>query len=256
MIQINIKSITLFEAAGKRILLRDAAFTMVGQNIYTILGKNGEGKSTLLKSITKLLDETVFSIEGSVEFEGKDLLSLTQKQLTEFRKAKIQYVFQDSVNSFDPLKKIGYYFRLFPFDENEIKREFKFFNLPEPEKIFKLHPYEVSGGMAQRIAVVLALLKKPKLLLLDEPTSGIDNETIYLVKERLKKFVLQNNSIALIITQDLSFAENMTNYIAYLESGKLSEFVSYNNFFNEESESIKNFLQAYKQLNSETVISR
>ncbi|MFA6025883.1 MAG: ATP-binding cassette domain-containing protein, partial [Ignavibacteriaceae bacterium] len=65
MIQINIKSITLFEDAGKRILLRNAAFTMAGQNIYTILGKNGEGKSTLLKSITKLLDETVFSIEGS-----------------------------------------------------------------------------------------------------------------------------------------------------------------------------------------------
>ncbi|MFA6026035.1 MAG: ATP-binding cassette domain-containing protein, partial [Ignavibacteriaceae bacterium] len=246
----------LFEDAGKRILLRNAAFTMAGQNIYTILGKNGEGKSTLLKSITKLLDETVFSIEGSVEFESIDLLSLTQKQLMEFRKAKIQYVFQDPVNSFDPLKKIGYYFKLFSFDENESKREFEFFNLPEPKKIFKLHPYEVSGGMAQRIAVVLALLKKPKLLLLDEPTSGIDNETIYLVKERLKKFVIQNDSIALIITQDLSFAENMTNYIAYLESGKLSEFVSYNNFFNEDSESIKNFLQAYMRLNDETIISR
>lgn len=256
MIRINIESIAVGNIACSKILLKDVCFTMEKQNIYTLIGKNGEGKSTLIRSLTKLLDETVFSIEGSVEFEGIDMLSLTQKQLMEFRKAKIQYVFQDPVNSFDPLKKIGYYFNLYSFDENEIEREFEFFNLPEPSKIFQLFPYEVSGGMAQRIAVVLGLLKKPKLLLLDEPTSGVDNETIYLVKERLKKFVLQNDSIALIITQDLSFAKNMTNYIAYLESGKLSEFVSFNNFFNEESESIKNFLQAYKQLNNETVISR
>jgi len=256
MIRINIESIAFGELAGSKILLKDVCFTMEKRCIYTIIGKNGEGKSTLVKSLTKLLDENVFTVTGSVEFEGLDLLSLSQKQLTEFRKAKIQHVFQDPVNSFDPLKKIGYYFKLFPFDENEIKREFEFFNLPEPSKIFQLYSYEVSGGMAQRIAVVLALLKKPKLLLLDEPTSGIDNKTIGLVKERLKNFVLQNNSIALIITQDLSFAENMTNYIAYLESGKLSEFVSYKDFFNVESGSIKNFLQAYKQLNSEAVINR
>jgi len=176
--------------------------------------------------------------------------------LAEFRKAKIQYVFQDPVNSFDPLKKIGYYFNLYSFDENEIKKEFEFFNLSDPAKIFGLYPYEISGGMAQRIAIVLALLKKPKFLLLDEPTSGIDSETISLVKERLKKFVMQDNAVALIITQDLSFAENMTHYISYLEKGKLSEFVLYKNFFNEGSESIKNFLKAYKQLNIEAVNSR
>ena len=256
MIQINIKSVCLFEQAGKRILLRNVAFAMEEQNIYTILGKNGEGKSTLLKSVTNLLDQNVFSIEGSVEFEGVDLLLLSQNRLAEFRKAKIQYVLQDPVNSFDPLKKIGYYFNLYSFEENEIKKEFDFFNLPEPTKIFQLYPYEVSGGMAQRIALILALLKKPKFLLLDEPTSGIDNETIFLTKERLKKFVLQNNAAILVITQDLSFAENFTDFISYLDGGNLSEFVSFKDFFDVESGSIKNFLNAYKQLNSETVINR
>lgn len=255
MIRINIESVAVDNGAGSRILLKDVYFNMEKQNIYTILGKNGEGKSTLLKSITRLLDENVFSVRGSVEFEKADLLLLTKKQLTEFRKAKIQYVFQDPVNSFDPLKKLGYYFRLNHFSKEDIKKEFDQFNLPEPEKIFALYPYEVSGGMAQRIAVILALLKNPKLLLLDEPTSGIDNETISLVKERLKKFILQNDSAVLIITQDLSFAENMTNYIAYLESGKLSAFVSLDDFLIQESDTIKNFLQAYKQLNSENVVN-
>ncbi|MFA6978349.1 MAG: ATP-binding cassette domain-containing protein [Ignavibacteriaceae bacterium] len=256
MIRINIESIALKEEVGSQILLKNVHFTMEDQTIYTVIGKNGEGKSTLVKSLTKLLDENVFSVTGSVEFEGLDLFSLMQKQLTEFRKAQIQYVFQDPVNSFDPLKKIGYYFNLYSFDEIEIIKEFKFFNLPEPSKIFQFYPYEVSGGMAQRIAIILALLKKPKFLLLDEPTSGIDNETIGLVKERLKNFVLQNNSVALIITQDLSFAENFTDFISYLDSGNLSEFVSYKDFFNVESGSIKNFLNAYKQLNSEAVINR
>ena len=256
MIRINIESIAFGELAGSKILLKDVCFTMQKRYIYTIIGKNGEGKSTLVKSLTKLLDENVFTVTGSVEFEGVDLLSLTQKQLTEFRKAKIQHVFQDPVNSFDPLKKIGYYFNLYSFDEIEIIKEFKFFNLPEPSKIFQLYPYEVSGGMAQRIAIILALLKKPKFLLLDEPTSGIDNETISLVKKRLKEFILQNNAVALIITQDLSFAENFTNFISYLDGGNLSEFVSFKDFSEGESELINNFLNAYKQLNSEPVISR
>jgi len=255
MIRINIKSVTLIGMIGNKILLMDIAFAMLEHNIYTILGKNGEGKSTFLKSITQLLDKNVFSIAGSVEFEGVDLLSLPSGELREFRKAKIQYVFQDPVNSFDPLKKIGYYFILNSFDENEIKKEFKFFNLPDPERIYELYPYEVSGGMAQRIALILALLKKPKLLLLDEPTSGIDAETISLTKERLKLFVMQKNAAVLIITQDLSFAENMTNFITYLENGVLSQFISYPDFLTQDSNSIKNFLNAYKQLNDETVIS-
>ena len=253
MIRINIESIALREETGNKILLKDARFTLEKRNIYTILGKNGAGKSTLLKSLTKLLDASVFSVAGSVEFEGTDLLSLSQNSLAEYRKAKIQYVFQDPINSFDPLKKIGYYFNLYSFDEDEIKKEFEFFNLSEPSKIFQLYPYEISGGMAQRIAISLTLLKKPKFLLLDEPTSGIDNETISLVKKRLKEFILQNDSTALIITQDLSLAENFTDFIAYLDEGVLSEFVTYKDFFDEESASIKNFLQAYKQLNSDTV---
>jgi len=253
MIRINIESIAFVDQIGKKFLLRDIAFTLAEHNIYTILGKNGEGKSTLLKSLTKLLDENVFSIKGEVQFEEVNLLSLPQNRLAEFRKAKIQYVFQDPVNSFDPLKKIGSYFGLYSFDENEIKKEFDFFNLPEPTKLFNLFPFEVSGGMAQRIAIVLALLKKPKFLLLDEPTSGIDSETILLVKKRLNNFALMENSVLLIITQDLSFAENMTDYIAYLENSKLSQFVSYKSFFNEESQSIINFLKASKQLNSNAV---
>lgn len=253
MIRINIESITLREETGSKILLKDVRFTLEKRNIYTILGKNGAGKSTLLKSLTKLLDASVFSVAGSIEFEGTDLLPLSQNNLAEFRKTNIQYVFQDPVNSFDPLKKIGYYFNLYSFDEDEIKKEFAFFNLSEPPKIFQLYPYEISGGMAQRIAISLALLKKPKFLLLDEPTSGIDNDTISLVKKRLKEFILQNGSTVLIITQDLSFAEDFTDFIAYLDEGILSEFTTYKDFFDEESAPVKNFLNAYKQLNSEPV---
>lgn len=256
MIRINLESIALFRTTGKKTLLESICFSMEKNGVYTILGKNGEGKSTLLKSVTGLLDENTFSTTGTVEFNGVDLLSLSLKALVDLRKSKIQYVFQDPVNSFDPLKKLGYYFELYNFDQEEIKREFNHFNLGEPEKIFALYPYEVSGGMAQRIAVILALLKKPKLLLLDEPTSGIDNETIGLVKERLKDFVHQNNAVALIITQDLSFAENFTDFIAYLEDGNLSQFVTYNQFLIEEAEPIKKFLHAYKQLINESAISR
>ncbi|MDP3683906.1 MAG: ATP-binding cassette domain-containing protein, partial [Ignavibacteria bacterium] len=87
MIRINLESIALFRTTGKKTLLENIRFSLEKNGVYTILGKNGEGKSTLLKSITGLLDENTFSTTGTVEFDGVDLLSLSQKALAEFRKS-------------------------------------------------------------------------------------------------------------------------------------------------------------------------
>jgi ABC-type dipeptide/oligopeptide/nickel transport system ATPase component len=115
-----------------------------------------------------------------------------------------------------------------------------------------MHPYEVSGGMAQRISFVLALLSHPEIIILDEPTSGIDSAIANLFMLKLKEFVGNNKNCALLVTQDILFAEKISDRIAYLAGGKLSEFCTVNEFLNNPvDENLKQFLQANNKIENE-----
>ena len=122
---------------NERTILRDIAFELDEGNIYTILGKNGTGKSTLLKSLTGLLDNRFYSVNGKVIYNDKDILSLKGDELLGIRKNEIKYVFQDPVNSFDHLKKLKYYFELVTKEIEEINKLLDFFLLPDSKKLLK-----------------------------------------------------------------------------------------------------------------------
>ncbi|MHB8843049.1 MAG: ATP-binding cassette domain-containing protein, partial [Candidatus Aquicultor sp.] len=144
-------------------------------------------------------------------------------ELRIFRKEKVRYVFQDTMNSFDHLKTIRYYFDLLAKDKSEIEELTEYFLLPDLKSLYKMYPYEVSGGMAQRISFILALLSHPEIIILDEPTSGIDSAIANLFLLKLKEFTRRNKNSVLLVTQDISFAEKASDEIAYLVNGVLSQ---------------------------------
>src|SRR5574338_664121 len=112
--------------------------------------------------------------------------------------------------------------------------------------ISKLHPYEISGGMAQRISLMLAILATPKLLILDEPTSAIDYANINLIKLKLIDFKSSGGS-TLIVTQDINFAKQISDEVAFLHEKKLSEFIEVQKFFdNTDQMPYHNFLKSFK----------
>ncbi|MDA3859883.1 MAG: ATP-binding cassette domain-containing protein [Melioribacteraceae bacterium] len=197
----------------------------MNNNIYTILGENGSGKSTLLLAIVKMLNTNEFIIDGSVELENNNLYSLNDKKLSEFRAENFRFVFQDPVSAFNPLKKMQYYFDLTSSSEEAIEKELEFFQLQKYAKIKNYYPHELSVGMLQRINIILALISQPKILLLDEPTSALDLPIINLLKNRLVEYVSVGNRIVLLVTQDIPFAKNTSNYIAKLVEGKLLDFL-------------------------------
>ncbi|BDQ03854.1 ATP-binding cassette domain-containing protein [Ignavibacterium sp.] len=226
MLKAEIKKISIIRDEIEKTLLSNIAFTLLPNHIYTILGKNGSGKSTLIKSLTILNDKKVFRVEGKIFWDNIDLLTASDEELISIRKNQIRYVFQDCVNSFDPLKRIGYYFDTMLNNKNELNDLLEYFNLPEEKLLGKLYPYELSGGMAQRISVVLAAIAKPKLLILDEPTSAADTAIINLLIHFLHDYVSKHNSTALIVTQDLLFAQKVSDMIAEIKDNSLTEFES------------------------------
>jgi ABC-type glutathione transport system ATPase component len=213
-------------------VLRNISFGLLPGNIYTIIGKNGSGKSTLFKTITRMLDLNFYKTNCKIIFNNKNMYELDNKELLQIRKSKMKFVLQDAIGCFDPLKKFGYYFRINGFQKEKIEELTEYFLLPDLSVLSTLYSYEVSGGMAQRISIVLSMLAEPELLLLDEPTSSLDVAINNLLLNKLKAYVQPGNRTVLLVTQDVLFAEKISNQIALLENGRLSEFYLPDKFFN------------------------
>lgn len=249
MLNVSIEKLIVKRENSQTTLLNDVMFELATNQIYTIVGKNGTGKTTLIKSITGLLDKRFYVTNGKIIFEGNDLLSLNDKELKFIRKQKIKYVFQDARNSFDQLKKLRYYFNYLNKSSNEINDTLAYFLLPGLSELLNLYPYEVSGGMAQRISLALAFLANPALIILDEPTSGVDSAIANLFLIKLKEFVKGDSCSVLLVTQDLSFAKMISDKIALITNGKLTQFLPPDEFFrSQENILADNLINSYLQL--------
>jgi len=250
MLSVDINSVSILDEEKIRTILKDIKFDVDKGKVYTILGKNGSGKSTLIKSLTALLPADLYKVEGKILYDGSDILIASEEKLREIRKKHIRYVFQDAANSFDPLKKIKYYFELSNISPLKIEELLLFFLLPTYKKLSELHSYELSGGMAQRLLIVLALLANPDILILDEPTSGVDYAVMNIILLKMKNFVRDNDKSLLIVTQDINFALKSSDYIAYLSEGRLTKLLTPDELLESPDEKVNNFINSFKEISN------
>lgn len=238
MVLLQIRNLNVYynTLIGKVKILNDLNLDVDYGDIVGVVGESGSGKSTLGYAIAKILPPNA-SMTGEILFEGVNLLNLDEKEMQKYRGTQIFMVFQNALNSLNPVKKVGFqlgealkikYQKMGKkVSEDEIYKEvidvLKDLRLPDPEVIYERYPHQLSGGQIQRVIIAMALLLRPKLLIADEPTSAID-VTLQAQVVNLFKQINQEAKISIIfITHDISLAYAMSNRILVLYAGRIME---------------------------------
>lgn len=199
-----------------------------------IVGESGSGKSVTALSIMRLIPNPPGKIVGGeIIFEGRNLCSLSEKEMQKIRGRKISMIFQEPMTSLDPVFTVGHeIMETILLHQNLSKQEarkkaiqmLEVVGIPDADRRMNNYPHELSGGMRQRIMIAMALSCNPALLIADEPTTALDvtiqAQILRLMNDLKKKF----NTAVLIITHDLGVISEMCDYVAVMYAGHIVEY--------------------------------
>jgi len=210
----------------------DISFDLYEGEILGIVGESGGGKSITGFSLINLIDEPGIIESGSIIFEDYDLTKLSQKKMNEIRGKKISMIFQDPMTSLNPVYNIGRQLEEpLKLHTNLNKQEryercielLKDVGISNPEKRMKNYPYELSGGMRQRVVIAIALASNPKIIIADEPTTALDVTIQAQILKLLKNLVNQHQCALILITHDLAVIAEMADRVNVMYCGKIVE---------------------------------
>lgn len=218
---------------GKVPTVKNTSFRVASGQIVGLVGESGSGKSTIIRSILGLLPQNAEITSGDVIFQGEHLTGFRQKEWRKIRGNKISMIFQHPGNSFDPILTVGKQFcecmKAVQGISNKEALEraeelLKDLHLTEPGRVLKSYPFELSGGMCQRVAIAMAMANNPRLLLADEPTSALDvtvqAQTIDVMLELRQKY----GTAILLVTHNMGVIAHMADMVGVMYHGELVEW--------------------------------
>lgn len=217
-----------------------------------VIGESGSGKSTVANAILRTLPENARIAAGQVHFRGSDILQLSEAEMQKVRGEEIAMVFQDPHSFLNPVLRIGEQLeetiRTHRLDLGRQKAQDRAIELlslvriPDPAKILRRYPHQLSGGMAQRVGIALALSSDPKLLIADEPTSALDLTIQAQIVRLLQGLRELLHLSVLLITHDLSLVSNIAERVYVMCQGKVVEEGSVDRVYQAPAESYTQLL--------------
>lgn len=200
-------------------------------SIVGIVGESGCGKSTLISSIIRLLASNADVPNGMVEFEGRDLLKLSEDEMRALRGDRISIVFQDPMSTLNPVLSIGRQMIDIQYRDKKSLAEKKAravdmlsrVGIPDPASRLNQFPHEFSGGMKQRISIAMALQAEPSLLIADEPTTALDATLEVQIIHLLKQLQTNMGCSILFISHHLGVIAELCDYVVVMYAGEVIE---------------------------------
>ncbi len=209
--------------------------------ITGVVGESGSGKSVMSQSILRLRDhDTAVKYEGEILFEGENLLKKPLDQMRGIRGERISIIFQDPLNSLSPVHTVGMQLsEILMLHKSMTKQEarervvqmLEMTGIPNPENCIRKYPYELSGGMQQRVMIAMALACEPKLLIADEPTTALDvtiqEQILHLIRDLNEKLGMS----VLFITHDMGAVAQLCHSVKVMYLGQVVESASTERLF-------------------------
>ena len=211
-------------------VVRDVSFDVARGEFAAVVGESGCGKSLTAMSLTRLPPTDRALVRGSIRFDGRELLGLPPRALRDVRGRGIAYVFQDPAGSLNPVLRIRAQLAEalppgVPRDEADrrLRALLETVRVPEPERVLRAYPHELSGGLQQRVGVAMAAAADPLLLVADEPTTALDATTQKSVLELLDRLRRERGIALLLITHNLGLVARHADNVHVMYAGEVVE---------------------------------
>lgn len=214
-------------------ILKNVTISVQRGEILGLVGESGCGKSTLINALIRMLSSGGFISGGRIIFDGIDLLAASEEQMRRLRGARLAVVFQNPGTSLNPTRKIGRQFIETMRSHRQISPRKAYesimhllgkLNLEDGERILNSYPFELSGGMNQRVAIALAMIMQPQLLLADEPTSALDATVQAQVIAEMMRLRDDFGASIVIVTHNIGIIARMADRVGVMYAGQIVEY--------------------------------
>ena len=221
-----------FTRAGVVKAVDDVSFTVPRGKVLGLVGESGSGKTVTGFSIMGLVDAPGRIVGGNVLFQGKDLAHLSEPAMRDLRGNKIAMIFQDPMMTLNPVLRIDTQMIETVLAHAKVSREearqrsrdaLGMVGIPSPDERLKSYPHQFSGGMRQRVAIAIALLHRPELIVADEPTTALDVTIQGQILAEVQKLARETGTSLIWITHDLSVVAGLADEIAVMYAGRVVE---------------------------------
>jgi peptide/nickel transport system ATP-binding protein len=225
-------SISYFVRAGELKVVPNISLTLYEGEALGLVGESGCGKSTVAFAIMKYLGGAGRVTGGEILFEGRDMTKMSEAELRDIRGGRMAMVYQDPMSSLNPVIPIGKQLMEVPLIHSNVNEEearkraiqmLKEVNLPDPEHIMTRYPHQLSGGQQQRVVIAMALMSEPSLLVMDEPTTGLDVTVEAAVLDLVAQLRRKHNSAIVFISHNLGTVVRICDRIGVMYAGELVE---------------------------------
>ena len=229
---LDIKNCTICYQNGTP-AVSDVSLSVSEGEIVSIVGESGSGKTTLIRAVLGLLPPGGKITGGEILFDGMDLVKADELQMQDIRGKEIAMIFQDVGAALDPIRKIrSQYEEAIAVHEKQPKHRYiekavdmlKKMHLTDPGRVLDSYPFELSGGMKQRVGIAMGMTAKPKLLLADEPTSALDVTIQAQVVHQMKELRDKYGVTIILVTHNMGVASYLSDKIGVMCRSRMVEF--------------------------------
>lgn len=232
VLQVSGLNVKVKSKAGMLPLIQDIHFEIKPGEVLGLVGESGSGKTITCMTLMQLLNQKTTCVEGSIRLHGRELNGLRPKEMRSIRGKEIGFIMQNPMNAFSPVYTIGNQFIETIRTHTALTKKqaielavssMDAVNLPEPSKLMRRYPFQLSGGMLQRVMIAISMCLRPSVVIADEPTTALDVTNQLEVLRQLDQLRSECGTSILLISHDLGVISELADKVAVMHKGRIVE---------------------------------